>query len=379
MESIPFNKSHISGRELFYLADAVRNGDLRGDGPFTKKSSLWLEENLKLKKVLLTNSGTAALELAALLTNISPGDEVIIPSYTFPSTANAFLLRGAKIILADIREDTLNIDERKIETLITKNTKSICPVHYAGVSANMDKILEIADSHNLTIIEDAAQGIFSKYKSQFLGGIGDIGAFSFHETKNISTGEGGALIINQEKFIERAEILREKGTNRNKYFRGEIDKYSWVDIGSSFLPSEITAAYLYAQLEMSARIQERRKLIWNQYFEALKDLEFSEHFKLQHIPEHCEQNFHMFYLILNSEVDRDNLLCYLKERQIGAVFHYLPLHLSPMGKALGYKKGDLPVAEEYADRILRLPFYYDLGESNQYKVISTIHNFFKLR
>lgn len=376
MNNIPFNQSHISGRELFYMAEAVKNGDLRGDGPFTKKCSLWLEQTFKFKKVLLTNSCTAALELAALLIDVKAGDEVILPTYTFPSTANAFLLRGAKIVLADIRKDTLNIDESKIEQLINRNTKAICPVHYAGVSAEMNTLLDLAKKYNLKIIEDAAQAIFSTYNSSALGGIGDMGAFSFHETKNISTGEGGAIILNNEEYIERAEILREKGTDRSKYFRGEIDKYSWVDIGSSFLPSEITAAYLYAQLQMSLQIQEQRKTIWNEYLNAFKALEVSEHIQLPIIPINCEQNFHMFYLILNSELDRNNLLQYLKEKHIGAVFHYLPLHLSQMGKAFGYKQGDLPVAEEYSNRILRLPFYCDLTQADQHRVIDTIYDFF---
>lgn len=370
--SIPFNKPFIVGKELYYIAQAVFSGHIAGDGSFTKKCNLFLEKKLEAKKILLTHSCTAALEIAALLCDIKNGDEVILPSFTFVSTANAFCLRGAKPVFVDIRPDTLNIDETLIEQAITDRTKAIVPVHYAGVGCEMDSIMEIALRYNLLVIEDAAQGVSSQYKGKYLGTIGDIGAYSFHETKNFISGEGGALAINNECFIERAEIIREKGTDRCKFFRGEVDKYTWVDIGSSYLPSDIIAAFLYAQLEHIDTINMRRQEIFDYYYTSLKPLEMQGFLQLPQIPDICQCNNHLFYILLPDEETRDSLMVYLKSKGIHAIFHYLPLHLSRMGRSVIKLKASLPVTEAISQRLLRLPCYYELTADEQKCVVSEI-------
>lgn len=339
---------------------------------FSKKCHALLEEKLGANKVLLTTSCTAALEMSAILCNIEPGDEVILPSFTFVSTANAFILRWAKPVFIDINEDTLNINASLIETKITEKTKAIVPVHYAGVSCDMDTILDIGQRYNIPVIEDAAQGVNAKYKDRYLGTLGQIGTYSFHETKNFNCGEGGALVLNDEQYIERAEIIREKGTNRSKFWRGEVDKYTWVDIGSSFLPSDILSAYLFAQLEYMDEITNIRKVIWDFYYSNLRLLEVKELLRLPLIPPWCQSNYHMFYLILPTEDARDDLMNFLKQEGILAVFHYLPLHTSPVGMKFGYSIGDLPVTENISRRILRLPRYNDLQHHEQEKVIELI-------
>ncbi len=374
---IPFNKPSIVGKELSYIAQAVASGKISGDGIFTKKCHKLMEDKYCVKKVLLTTSCSSALDMSAILFNISPGDEVILPSYTFVSTANSFLIRGAKLRFVDIREDTLNIDEGKIESVITPKTKAIAVVHYAGIGCEMDAIMDIARKNNLLVVEDAAQGIESKYKEKYLGTIGDIGCYSFHETKNVICGEGGAILINNEIFLERAEIIREKGTDRSKFFRGEIDKYSWVDIGSSYLPSEILSAFLYAQLENIEIINKNRKFFWDRYYNNLEDLEKEGFLKRPFKPENYEYNAHMFYIILNDNKIRNSLSDYLKDKGILAIFHYIPLHLSQMGANIGYKKGDLPVTEKISDCILRLPLFYNIGKNNQDIVIEALYDFFK--
>ncbi len=373
---IPFNRAFIVGKELHYISQAVLNGQIKGDGPFTKKCNSWLESKFSADKALLTNSCTASLELSALLFNIKDGDEIIMPSYTFTSTANAFMLQGGKPVFVDIRSDTLNMDENKIEENITEKTKAICPVHYAGVGCEMDEIMAVAKKHNLYVIEDAAQGMMATYKGKWLGTIGDIGAYSFHETKNFSSGEGGAILVNHKELTERAEIIREKGTNRTKFFRGEVDKYTWIDIGSSFLPSEIIAAFLYAQLENAEQITEKRLEVWNHYYNELNVLEEKGKLKLPFIPDHCTHNGHIFYMVLNSAEDRDALMAYLVERGVGAVFHYIPLHSSPMGKGLGYKDGQLKVTEAVSKRLLRLPFYNELNKKDKDYVIDSVKKYF---
>lgn len=374
---IPFNKPSIVGKELYYIEQAVESGKISGDGIFTKKCHKLMEDKYCIKKVLLTTSCSSALDMSAILFNISPGDEVILPSYTFVSTANSFLIRGAKLKFVDIREDTLNIDEGKIESIITPKTKAIAVVHYAGIGCEMDTIINIARKNNLLVVEDAAQGIESKYEKKYLGTIGDIGCYSFHETKNVICGEGGAILINNELFIERAEIIREKGTDRSKFFRGEIDKYSWVDIGSSYLPSEILSAFLYAQLENIEIISKNRKFFWDRYYNNLEDLEKEGFLKRPFIPESCEYNAHMFYIILDDNKIRNSLSDYLKDKGILAIFHYIPLHLSKMGANIGYKKGDLPVTEKISDCILRLPLFYNIGKNNQDIVVEALYDFFK--
>ena len=368
--TIPFNKPFIIGRELEYITQAVAMGHLSGDGPFTKKCNAWMEQKFGAKKVLLTHSCTAALEMAALLADIQPGDEVIMPSYTFVSTANAFVLRGAVPVWCDIREDTLNIDETKIEALITPRTKAIVPVHYAGVACQMDVIMAIAKKHNLLVIEDAAQGVNATFNGQYLGTIGHLGCYSFHETKNFISGEGGALVINDSRFVERAEIIREKGTNRSKFFRGQVDKYTWVDIGSSYLPSELIAAFLYAQLEQADEITRQRHAIHDRYAVGLQPLVDAGHLRLPQIPVNCVHNAHMFYIIVKSEPVRAQLLAHLKQNDINAVFHYVPLHTSPMGQQYGYKLGDLLVTEELSERLIRLPCYYELTQQEQNRIIT---------
>ncbi len=350
----------MTGKELFYIAEAHFNGMLAGDGPFTKKCHHWLEEQTGSKKALLTHSCTAALEMAAMLADIQPGDEVIMPSYTFVSTANAFALRGAVPVFVDIRPDTLNIDETKIEAAITPKTKVIVPVHYAGVGCEMDTIMEIANRHQLLVIEDAAQGVNATYKNKPLGTIGHLGAYSFHETKNVISGEGGALLINDDRFVERAEIIREKGTNRSKFFRGQVDKYTWVDLGSSYLPGEVIAAFLWAQFEDIDNITQRRLEIWEKYHEGLYALERAGLIKRPTFPAECVHNAHMYYIILNSLDARTQLITQMKALDIHPVFHYVPLHTSPAGLKYGRTNGDLKVTEDLSERLLRLPMWTGL-------------------
>jgi dTDP-4-amino-4,6-dideoxygalactose transaminase len=373
---IPFNKPFIIGKELEYIAEAIESGRSAGDGPFSKRCQSFIQERFGAGQTLLTTSCTAALEMAAILGNIGEGDEVIMPSYTFVSTANAFAIRGARIRFVDIREDTLNIDETLIEQAITDRTRAIVPVHYAGVSCEMDSILALAKRHDLLVIEDAAQGVNARYKGRYLGTLGDMGTYSFHETKNFICGEGGALVTNNPQFAERAEIVREKGTNRSQFFRGEIDKYTWVDIGSSFLPSDLLAAFLYAQLEHVEDISRQREKIYRQYEEALKPLEDKGLIRLPRIPEDCTTNHHMFYILLQDEPTRAALIHHLREQEIHAVFHYVPLHLSPMGIAMGYDNGQLPFTEGLSERLLRLPFYFELRNDQLARIIEEIRVFF---
>jgi dTDP-4-amino-4,6-dideoxygalactose transaminase len=373
--SIPFNRPTVVGKELYYISQTIQNGHAAGDGDFTKKCRALLEEALGVPRVLLTTSCTDALEMTAILLDIKPGDEVIVPSFTFVSTINAFVLRGAKPVFADIRPDTLNMDETKLESLITPRTKAIVPVHYAGVGCEMDAIGSIAGKYNVPIVEDNAHGLFGKYKGRFLGTFGSFATQSFHETKNFTCGEGGALIINDPRFVERAEIIREKGTNRSRYFRGQVDKYTWVDIGSSYLPSDILAAFLYAQLEARAEIQKKRRQIWEMYRERLDAWAEERGVQLPKVPAHCEQAYHMFYLLLPSLTSRQALIDHLKSRGILSVFHYLPLHLSDMGRQFGGLEGDCPVTEDVSDRLLRLPFYNDLSEEEQEKVVEAVLEF----
>ena len=375
-KKIPFNKPSIIGNELYYIEQAVLSGKISGDGIFTKKCSSFLEQRYNVKKVLLTTSCSSALDMSSILFDIKQNDEVVLPTYTFTSTANSFLIRGARLKFVDVREDNFNIDETKIEEALSAKTKLIAVVHYAGVSCEMDTINEIAKSRNLFVVEDAAQAMESKFKDRYLGTIGDLGCFSFHETKNCICGEGGALLINNPVFEERAEIIREKGTNRNKFFRGEIDKYTWVDIGSSFLPSEILSAFLYAQLENVELILQKRKNVWNYYHERFIDLEDRGLVKRPAESKH-EFNAHIFYLIMENEQIRDNLIQYLKNLGILTVFHYIPLHLSPVGRKMGYKKGDFPISERISSTIIRLPLFYSLTRDEQDEVVDRIYDFFK--
>lgn len=377
--SIPFNKPFIAGRELFYVAQAVTFGKLAGDGEFTQRCARLMEERFRIGKVLLTPSCTAALEMAAMLLEIGPGDEVILPSYTFVSTANAFVRLGAKPVFVDIRPDTLNIDETLIEAAITPQTKAIVPVHYAGVACEMDRILTIADKYNVPVVEDAAQGVHAYYNGKALGSLGAMGTYSFHETKNYICGEGGALTINDPKYIDRAEILREKGTNRRQFFRGQVDKYTWVDVGSSYVPSELCSAFLYAQLEMMDEIAERRRTIYQTYRQRLKPLEAEGLCRLPRIPEDCDTNYHLFFLILPDGATRNALMQHLREQGILSVFHYIPLHSAPVGQTFGFREGDLPVTEELSARLLRLPFYYDLTVDDQDRVIREVTRFLQQR
>lgn len=372
---IPFNKPFIAGKELYYISQTINNNHTAGDGPFTKKCNALMEEKFSAKKVLLTHSCTAALEMAAILCDVGPEDEVILPSFTFVSTANAFYLRGAKLVFVDIRQDTLNMDETKLEAAITEKTKVIVPVHYAGVACDMDAIMAIAAKHDIFVVEDAAQGVNALYRDRYLGTIGDIGTYSFHETKNFICGEGGAIVLNNDRFIDRGEIIREKGTNRSKFFRGEVDKYTWVDVGSSYLPSDILAAFLYAQLENMDRINQRRMEIFDYYHKALIPLVNDGKLRLPHVSSECASNSHLFYIILNDETTRDALMDHLKSESILSVFHYLPLHLSPVGKSMGYREGLLPITESISPRLLRLPFYYEISDKEQNRVISAIKNF----
>lgn len=371
MPTIPFNRPHAHGREFEYIQSAVRQSHVSGDGPFTKKCQQILERLVGSRKALLTTSCTHALEMAALLLEIQPGDEVIVPSFTFVSSVNAFVLRGARPVFVDICPRTLNLDATLLAARISKKSRAICAVHYAGVGCEMDAIMEVAKSHQVQIVEDNAHGLFGRYRDKSLGTFGPLATLSFHETKNLTCGEGGALLINDEGLIERAEIIREKGTDRSKFFRGQVDKYSWVDIGSSYLPSDILSAYLLAQLEASSEIQVRRKQIWERYYEALEDWAREHNVGLPFVPPHCDQAYHMFYLILPSLAARRSLIQHLKSHGIMGVFHYLPLHLSPMGAKFG-GKGDCPVTERISDTLLRLPFYYDLDRDAQDLVVAAI-------
>jgi dTDP-4-amino-4,6-dideoxygalactose transaminase len=372
---IPFNRACFAGDEQAYIAQAIANGHISGDGPFTERCQKYIEAELGVSKVLLTTSCTHALEMAALLLDIQPGAEVIVPSFTFVSTVNAFVLRGAKPIFIDIRPDTLNMDESRLEQLITPGTIAILTVHYAGVGCEMDVILNIANRYGVEVIEDNAHGLFGKFRNRHLGTFGCLATQSFHETKNFTCGEGGALIINNPQYIHRAEVIREKGTNRSNFFRGQVDKYTWVDIGSSYLPSDILAAFLYAQLEAREDIQSKRKALWEFYSKNLQDWAENHNVRLPFVPNDCEQTFHIFYLIMASLEQRDSLIEHLKRRGILSVFHYLPLHLSDMGRRFGGKEGDCPITEEVSDRIVRLPLYNDLSAEDQAQVVAAIKDF----
>ncbi|MFS4512452.1 dTDP-4-amino-4,6-dideoxygalactose transaminase [Delftia tsuruhatensis] len=360
--NIPFNKPYMTGKELWYIAQAHAQGHLAGDGKFTKNCSQWLVQRTGVEKALLTHSCTAALEMAALLANLGPGDEVIMPSYTFVSTANAFVLRGAVPVFVDIRPDTLNIDENLIEAAITPKTRAIVPVHYAGVACEMDTIMDIARRHDLIVIEDAAQGIMSTYKGRPLGSIGHMSCLSFHETKNIISGEGGALLINDLDFVQRAEIIREKGTNRSQFFRGQVDKYTWCDIGSSFLPGELISAFLWAQMEAADEITQNRLSLWNTYHHAFSSLEREGVLRRPVVPEKCQHNAHMYYLILSDLASRTEFIERMKSHDVGTVFHYVPLHSAPAGKKFGRCSGAMNVTEEYSSRLVRLPLWIGLDQ-----------------
>lgn len=372
---IPFNRPEVGGNEVEYMKEVLLSGHLSGDGAFTRACHALLEEALGASKALLTTSCTHALEMCALLLDIKPGDEVIIPSFTFVSTVNAFVLRSARPRFVDIRPDTLNLDEAQLERAITKNTKAIVVVHYAGVGCEMDAIMEVAAHHNVAVVEDNAHGLFGKYKGRLLGTFGKLATQSFHETKNFSCGEGGALLINDPGFVERAEIIREKGTNRSRFFRGQVDKYTWVDIGSSYLPSDLLAAFLLAQLEKREEIQARRQHIWEKYDRELRAWAQDNGVRLPMIPEHCEQPYHMFYMLMPSLERRQAFIAHLKAYGILAVFHYLPLHLSGMGRAFGGKAGDCPVTEDLSDRLVRLPFFNSLSTDDQQTVIEATCRF----
>ncbi|PID58073.1 dTDP-4-amino-4,6-dideoxygalactose transaminase [candidate division KSB3 bacterium] len=372
---IPFNKVTLNGQELQYISDALEGGCICGNGMYTKKCQRLFEQLLHVPKAFLTTSCTDALEMAALLLDIQPGDEVIVPSFTFVSTVNAFVLRGAHPIFADIRPDTLNLDESQLELLISARTKAVIPVHYAGVSCEMNTILDIAQGCDLAVIEDNAHGLFGQYRGRFLGTFGCMATQSFHETKNITCGEGGALLLNDPNYIERAEIIREKGTNRSRFFRREVEKYSWVDLGSSYLPSDLLAAFLYAQLTSWKHIQSRRRRIWNCYEEQLSGWAQESGVRLPIVPEYCEQSFHMFYLLMPTAGQRQAMIAHLKAHGIQSVFHYLPLHLSEMGRKFGGKPGDCPITEDISGRLLRLPFYHGLSEDEQAEVIQAVLSF----
>jgi len=370
--TIPFNKPYMTGKELWYISQAHHLGHLSGDGPFTKRCHEWLEQRIGCERALLTHSCTAALEMAALLAGVGPGDEIIMPSYTFVSTANAFVLRGAAPVFVDIRPDTLNLDETLIEAAITERTKAITVVHYAGVACEMDPIMAIAEKHGLMVIEDAAQGIMCSYKGRPLGSIGQLAALSFHETKNIIAGEGGALLVNDPRYAERAEIIREKGTNRSNFFRGQVDKYTWVDIGSSFLPSEIVAAFLFAQMEQADEITGGRLALWEGYHRRLAGLERRGLLRRPIVPEHVQHNAHMYYILLPDPAERTRLLEKLKMNGFGAVFHYIPLHSSPAGIKYCRTHGELTVTNEMSARLVRLPLWFGLGETDLDRICELI-------
>lgn len=375
MKPLPFNQPYMTGKELWYIAQAHAAGNLAGDGAFTAKCSAWLEKRTGAHKALLTHSCTAALEMAAILVDIQPGDEVIVPSYTFVSTANAFVIRGAVPVFVDIRPDTLNIDVDKIEDAITDKTKAIVPVHYAGVGCDMDPIMEISRQHNIQVIEDAAQGIMSTYKGRPLGSIGHLGALSFHETKNIISGEGGALLVNDPKLSQRAEIIREKGTNRSEFFRGQVDKYTWVDVGSSYLPSELMAAFLWAQMEEADEITRARLAIWDVYHQWFKDLEDRGKLSRPIVPKECIHNAHMYYILVSSFEERSRLIKTLHEAGIKAVFHYVPLHSAPAGQKFGRTSGDMSVTDDLSSRLLRLPLWLGLEKHQSYIVQQIVSSF----
>ena len=373
---ILFNKPPYVGKEVDYIKEAIENQKICGDGPFTKKCDKWMEERFGTKKALLTTSGSTALDMAAFLCDLEPGDEVILPSFTFSSTANSFVLAGATLVFVDIRPDTMNIDETKIEAAITDKTKVICPVHYAGVACEMDTIMKIAKKHNLKVVEDAAQGVMSTYKGKALGTIGDFGCFSFHETKNYSAGEGGAILINNPNYIEKAEILREKGTNRAQFFRGQVAKYNWVDFGDSYLQADLNAAYLWAQLEKADEINENRLATWKKYYEALKPLEMKGIIKLPTIPKECIHNAHMFYLKTKDLETRQEYINFMRENEISCVFHYVPLHSAPAGVKFGRFDGKDEYTTSESDRLVRLPMYYNMAMEDMNKVINKTLEFF---
>jgi dTDP-4-amino-4,6-dideoxygalactose transaminase len=375
--NLPFNRALSRGNEQKYIEESLRNQHLKGDGPFTKRCHEWLEKNVPVNKALLTHSCTGALEMMALLANLKPGDEVIMPSFTFSSTANAVALRGAVPVFIDIRPDTLNMDEKQIEAALSPKTKAIMVVHYAGVGAEMDVICEIATQHKLLVIEDAAQALLASYKGRPLGTIGHLGALSFHETKNVISGEGGALLINDVAYSDRAEIIREKGTDRSLYFRGQVDKYTWVDVGSSYLPSELIAAVLYAQLEMAEQITHERLALWNHYHEAFKSLEKSERVRRPVVPAHCHHNGHIYYLIAGSLGERTQLIETLKQAEVQAVYHYIPLHSSPAGLRFGRSSGNLHHTSDLSDRQIRLPMWAGMTKGDVEKVVESVHSFYK--
>lgn len=377
MELIHFNVPPFVGTEFEYMKEAVNNHKICGDGPFTKKCNEWLENRFYAKRVMLTTSGSSALDMAAMLCDLKPGDEVILPSYTFSSTANAFVLAGATLVFVDIRPDTMNIDEKKIEAAITEKTKVICPVHYAGVACEMDEIMRIARNYNLKVVEDAAQAIMSTYKGKPLGTIGDFGCFSFHETKNYSCGEGGAIIINDEKYIEKAEILREKGTNRSQFFRGQVAKYNWVDFGDSYLQSDLNAAYLWAQLEVADKINDNRLRTWNAYWKAFQDLKDKGIIELPTIPDSCQHNAHMFYIKCKDLDTRQDYIKFMRENDILCVFHYVPLHSAPAGEKFGRFDGEDEHTTFDSDRLVRLPLYYNIEDEALQKVISKTLEYFE--
>jgi dTDP-4-amino-4,6-dideoxygalactose transaminase len=372
IEPVPFNRPYATGKELIYAAECQRSYHLAGDGPFTKRCHAWIEERTGCAKALLTHSCTAALEMAALLLQIEPGDEVIMPSYTFVSTANAFVLRGAKPIFVDIREDTLNLDETLVESAITPRTRAIVPVHYAGVACEMDSIFTIAQRYGLKVVEDAAQGVVARYKGRALGAIGDLGTYSFHESKNVISGEGGSLLVNDPNLVARAEIIREKGTDRSRFFRGEVNKYTWQEVGSSFLPGELTAAFLWAQLEDAAAITAERLAIWRRYHEMLAPLEGLGILRRPIVPEGCEHNGHMYYIVLAPGIDRQRILATLVGKGISAVFHYVPLHSSPAGQRYGRAHGDLALTTSVSERLIRLPMWVGLTEGQQERVFEVL-------
>jgi dTDP-4-amino-4,6-dideoxygalactose transaminase len=372
---IPFNRPFATGGEIDYIRAAIATPKFAGDGSYTAHCHTLLQQSLGIQKALLTTSCTHALEMAAFLLDMGPGNEIVLPAFTFPSTANAFVLRGARSVFVDIRADTLNIDEKRIEERITKQTKAIFLVHYAGVGCEMETIMAVARRHGLAVVEDNAHGLYGKYRDRYLGTFGELAAVSFHETKNFTCGEGGALLINDAHFIERAEILREKGTDRSRFFRGEVDKYNWVDIGSSYLPSDLLAAFLRAQLEHRDQIQSARQRLWENYMRELSGWATDNGVRLPTIPPECEQSYHMFYLILPSLDSRQALISHLSQREIFAVFHYLPLHLSPMGRSFGGREGDCPVTEKISQRLLRLPFYTSMTTTEQAQVIEAVSEF----
>lgn len=375
---IPFNVPPHVGTEEKYIKESILSHKISGDGGFTKRCNTWMEKRFQAHKVLLTTSGTAALDMAMLLCDLKPGDEVILPSYTFSSTANAAVLAGARLVFVDIRPDTMNIDETKIEAAISEKTKAIIVVHYAGVACEMDRIMDIAHRHGLKVVEDAAQGVMAKYKGRYLGTIGDFGCYSFHETKNYSMGEGGALVINNPEYIEKAEILREKGTNRSKFFRGQVDKYTWVDFGDSYLPSELNAAYLWAQLEKADEINENRQGIWNRYYVGLTPLANEGKLELPTVPDFCKHNGHMFYIKCKDLAGRTAFISWMGDHEISTVFHYIPLHSAPAGLRFGKFHGADQFTTQESERLVRLPMYYGLKKCDQDEIITYIHDFYKL-